>query len=165
MHWILRDETTRVPFFSDVFRILKPGGSFVFEMGGAGNVPEVHAALFAVLSSSGISMEDIRKIDPWFFPSDVWMRQTLTNAGFDVQISELEYRPTRLNPDKNDGTGGLEGWIRLMAAIWLEALAEKQRDAAVRRLCDYLDPVVTRIEDGSKWLGYVRLRAVARKPY
>lgn len=41
MHWILRNEETRRDFFLGVRGALKPGGIFVFEMGGMGNVAEV----------------------------------------------------------------------------------------------------------------------------
>lgn len=41
MHWILRREETQRDFFAGVRGALKPGGVFVFEMGGMGNVAEV----------------------------------------------------------------------------------------------------------------------------
>lgn len=41
MHWILRREETRKDFFTGVRGALKVGGTFVFEMGGMGNVAEV----------------------------------------------------------------------------------------------------------------------------
>ncbi len=41
MHWILRREETREVFFTGVRGVLKVGGTFVFEMGGMGNVAEV----------------------------------------------------------------------------------------------------------------------------
>lgn len=166
MHWILRDPSTRVPFFADVFALLKPGGSFVFEMGGAGNVAEVHAVLIAVLSlRCGISMQKIREADPWFFPSDDWMRGTLEAAGFEVRVAELEYRPTKTTPRSSDGAGGVEGWVRLMGAQFLELVEEGAlRDDVVKHVCAALEDVMTREEDGSQWFGYVRLRAVAVKP-
>lgn len=93
------------------------------------------------------------------------MRRTLEEVGFVVEQLEIEYRPTRLTEDDNGkpGSSGLEGWIRLMGAQFLEALKDDaDRDATVARICEVLEPVVTR-EDGSRWLGYVRLRGVARK--
>ncbi len=165
MHWILRDPTTRLDFFSDVFALLKPGGSFVFEMGGAGNVAEVHAALISVLCLRyDIPMEKIKAADPWFFPSDDWMTGTLEKAGFNVRKMETEYRPTQATMKSQDGSGGLQGWIRLMGASFLELLGEgEERDRALSDVCRVLGDIVTR-EDGSQWLGYVRLRAIAAKP-
>lgn len=166
MHWILRDEATRVSFFSDVFCLLKSGGTFVFEQGGAGNVAEAHAAIISVLHHAyDVPLKKIREVDPWFFPSEQWMHQTLERAGFVVEKLELEYRPTKLTSETADGSGGLHGWIRLMAALFLDVLEDsRQRTEAVNRICDVLQDVVTREEDGSQNLGYVRLRAVARKP-
>jgi len=166
MHWILRDATTRDAFFDDVFALLRPGGAFVFEMGGAGNVAEVHGVFIAVLAGRcGVGMREIRRADPWFFPSEAWMRAALERAGFEVARLEVEYRPTRATPRGEDGSGGLEGWVRLMGARFLDLVDEgEKRDDAVRHVCDALEGVMTREEDGSQWFGYVRLRAVAIKP-
>jgi len=164
MHWILRAEETRVSFFKDVFDLLEPGGAFVFEMGGRGNVSEVQAALTAVLHHGyGISLEAIQSANPWFFPSDTWMRQTLQNAGFVVEVCELVGRPTRLTERKDNGTG-LGGWVRLMCAQFLELVPEADREGVVQKVVDALKEVCTDTGDGSQWLGYVRLRALARKP-
>jgi len=166
MHWILRYEGNRLDFFNDVHDLLKPGGSFVFEMGGHGNVSETHTALISVLHLKfGIPLEKIRnRGDPWFFPSENWMRQTLEGAGFVVERLEAEHRPTKCTVKSEDGSGGLHGWVRLMGASFLELLDNQHdRDAAVATVCDLLVDIVTRIEDDTEWLGYVRLRAVAVK--
>lgn len=163
MHWILRNPETRVPYFHNVHRALKPGGLFAFEMGGQGNVSEVHAAAMSALIHAGLSVQQAREASPWFFPSTEWVRATLTEAGFDVEICELEYRPTKLLPEKSDGSAGVEGFVKLMGAQFLDAVSPEQREGVLREICTVIDPIVTRQEDGSKWLGYCRLRAVARK--
>lgn len=162
LHWILRDSTTRLSVLRGAFKALKPGGNFVFEMGGAGNVAEVHAALLAALIHRAISVEAARDASPWFFPSEELMGSLLMQAGFEIEKSELEYRPTRL---PSDTKGGLEGWLRLFGAPFLDVLrTDEERDSAVREICDVLNPVVSHEEDGSVWLGYVRLRILAVKP-
>jgi trans-aconitate methyltransferase len=163
LHWILRDPSTRDAVLRDVHAALKPNGVFVFEMGGKGNVEGVHAAILSVLVANGIDISAAREASPWFFPSDTWMRQTLTQAGFEVEKCELEYRPTKCTERSADGSGGLEGWVRLMGAEMLAVVEDGKRDGVVRQVCDVLESIVTREEDGSQWLGYVRLRAVARK--
>jgi hypothetical protein len=132
-------------------------------MGGAGNVGEVHAALLAALMhTGGLSAAQARAADPWFFPSESWMRAALEKIGFDVLVLEMEYRPTRLMEKEG---GGLDGWVRLMGGQMLDAIPdEAKREAVVRNVCEVLERVVTRIEDRSQWLGYVRLRGVARRP-
>lgn len=164
LHWILRHPATRIGVFENAFTALKAGGKLVFEMGGKGNVAEVHAVFLAALVRTGLSIEAARAASPWFFPSVPWMEQTLKGVGFEVEKCEFEYRPTKLNPDTEDGGGGIEGWVRLMGAQFLEAVEEGKREEVVKEVCDVLETVLTREEDGSKWIGYVRLRAVARKP-
>jgi len=77
---------------------------------------------------------------------------------------ETEYRSTPTTMKSQDGSGGLQGWIRLMGANFLELLGEvEERDRAVDDICRVLGDIVTK-EDGSQCLGYVRLRAIAAKP-
>ncbi|KAF2485848.1 methyltransferase [Neohortaea acidophila] len=163
MHWILRDPSIRHPFFADVHKALKPGGKFVFEQGGAGNVAEAHAAAISALIHAGVPVAEAYEASPWFFPSPDWMRGALEKAGFEVEVCELEYRPTKLTAESGGSGAGLEGWVRLMCAQFLDAVEDGKRDAVAREICTVLEPVVTRGEDGSRWMGYCRLRAVARK--
>ena len=161
LHWILREESTRQSVFRAAHQALRPGGELIFEMGGAGNVAEVHAALLAAVVHQGVSIEEARKASPWFFPSEELMKTMLNEAEFDVLESELEYRPTRLTIESQ---GGIEGWTRLMGAQILEAIpSTKKREAAVKEVCEVLKTILAHEEDGSMWLGYVRLRAHARK--
>lgn len=139
---------------------LKPGGTFVFEMGGHGNVPEVMTALIYTLVQHGVPAEKAKAANPWFFPSEVWMKNALESIGFHVDQMEIEFRPTKLTADAN---GGLAGWIKLMGAPFLDVLPGEKQDDAVKQICDILEPVVTREEDGSQWLGYVRLRGISKK--
>lgn len=160
LHWILRDPSTRQSVLRAAYQALQPGGVFVFEMGGAGNVAEVHAALLAAIVHQGLSIETAREASPWFFPSEETIRAMLDQAGFEVEKSELEYRPTKLTAEQE---GGLLGWVRLMGAQFLDALqSEKLREAAVTEVGEVLETVI-RHDDGSMWLGYVRLRVLARK--
>ncbi|KAM3419917.1 hypothetical protein BST61_g3237 [Cercospora zeina] len=163
MHWILRKEGVRKQFFENVFKALKPGGTFVFEMGGAGNVAEVQAAVIAALVHvGGVSWQDARAASPWFFPSVDGMTKLLEGAGFQAEKCETEYRPSPVTEKKADGSGGLEGWVKLMCAEFVEAAAEEKREAVLKEIQEMIQSVITR-EDGSQWLGYVRLRAIAKK--
>lgn len=163
LHWILRRPETRMAVLRDVHAALKPGGAFVFEMGGKGNVAEVHAALVAALVAHGVPMAEARDASPWFFPSDVWMRRALEESGFAVEVCEMEYRPTPVTEKDGEGQGGLEGWVELMGAAFIERVEEGRRHEVVKWVCDVLQDVNTRDEDGRTYIGYVRLRAVGRK--
>ena len=161
LHWILRDASTRMSVLRGAYRALRPDGTFVFEMGGAGNVADVHTALLAALVHQGVTIEKARGSYPWFFPSEKLMKKMLEEVGFRVEKMKLEYRPTKLTTEKE---GGLEGWVRLMGANFLEVLpTNEKKEAVVREVCDALQTVLTHEEDGTMWLGYVRLKVLARK--
>lgn len=161
LHWILRDEETRMSVLRGAYKTLRPGGMFVFEMGGAGNVADVHTALLAALVHQGVPMEQAKDACPWFFPSEQLITNMLNEVGFAVERTKSDYRPTKLTVEEG---GGLEGWVRLMGAQFLEVLPEgEKREAVIKEVCDVLESVITREEDGSMWLGYVRLKVLARK--
>ncbi|KAL5314822.1 hypothetical protein ACEPPN_017471 [Leptodophora sp. 'Broadleaf-Isolate-01'] len=158
MHWILRREETQRDFFAGVRGALKPGGVFVFEMGGMGNVAEMRTALLSVLSHK-IGLPRAREVDPWFFPDEKWMTTMLeeTVGGFKVEKIEREYRPTKAD------AGGIEGWVRLMGKQFFDAVPEvDEREESVRNVCELLETVCGS-PGGGQWIGYVRLRAVVRK--
>ena len=51
-----------------------------------------------------------------------------------------------------------------MGANFLDVLpSQEKKEAVVREVCDVLQTVLTHEEDGSMWLGYVRLKVLARK--
>lgn len=161
-HWILRAPGTRARVFADLHAALRPGGALVFEMGGAGCVAEVHSTLTAALVTHGgvPGVAEAREASPWFYADEPWMRRTLEAAGFVVEVCEKEYRPTRLTDEKE---GGLAGWVRLFGNAFLERVEEGKREEVVQHVVEACRGSCER-EDGSWWLGYVRLRAVARKP-
>ena len=159
LHWILRDASTRLSVLKGAYKALQPGGLFVFEMGGAGNVAEVHTALLAALVHHGVSIQQAREASPWFFPSEELMRGMLEEAGFVVERMQVEWRPTELTMEEG---GGLEGWVRLMGARFLEVVEVGRREDVVGEVCEVLETVVVR-EEGRRELGYVRLRGLARK--
>ncbi|KAH8596585.1 S-adenosyl-L-methionine-dependent methyltransferase [Bisporella sp. PMI_857] len=156
MHWILRPEHTRAEFFKGAHGALKPGGAFVFEMGGMGCVAEIRTVLLAVVGRR-VGIQRAREADPWFFPDEHWMRKALEGSGFGVERIEREYRPTEV--DK----GGVEGWVRLMGKQFLDAVENgEEREKCLQEVMEILE-TVCRSPEGGDWLGYVRLRAVARK--
>ena len=162
LHWILphHDPEARTSIFRGAYRALSPNGTLVFEMGGHGNVAEVHAVMLSAVIHRGASPAAARAASPWFFPSKDLMVQLLESVGFQVERAETEYRPTKCTEEKE---GGVEGWVRLMGAQILEVLdKEEDRDKAVRDVCDVLETICGR-EEGGYWMGYVRLRVLARK--
>lgn len=158
MHWILRREATRQPFFASVHAALAPGGTFAFEMGGLGNVKEMATAVLAACARRHPDgMPAVLAHYPWFFPDEAWATEALEKAGFRVDRVEREWRPTKA--DK----GGVEGWVRLFGSMMLESLPEGEvREEAVREAAEVLR-VVCDDGRGGEMISYVRLRALATK--
>ncbi|KAL2270971.1 hypothetical protein VTJ83DRAFT_342 [Remersonia thermophila] len=164
LHWILRPPPDPAGSWAAVFDgvrgALAPGGTFVFEMGGLGNIAEIRAALLAAVARrlpGGVAQA--READPWFFPDERWVRETMEErvGGWKVERVEREWRPTEA-----ERAGGVEGWVRLMGKKWFEALPEEEQEACVKEVVEVLEEVCR--QPGGGWmLGYVRLRAVARK--
>jgi len=160
MHWILRPEAKREAFFAGVRDVVlgAPGSTFAFEMGGLGNVAEIRAALYTALSRR-VGIERAREADPWFFPDEQWIRHMMEEqvGGWTVDKIEREWRPTPA-----DG-GGVEGWLRLMAASFFQLLEDEgEREECIREVKDVLE-VICCAPDGSIVYNYVRLRVLARK--
>ncbi len=149
LHW-MRDADAVI---DGVWRGLKPGGRFVAEMGGAGNVAIVIAALEAALARRGI---DGRAANPWYFPTEEEYHAKLERRGFAVTRIMLLPRPTPL-------PGSLGDWLDTFAESFLALVPAQSRaqfksevEAAAR----------TRLFDPAQiWRAdYVRLRFAAVKP-
>ncbi|ROV91494.1 hypothetical protein VMCG_09459 [Cytospora schulzeri] len=158
MHWILKPRDRHEAFFRGVRETLQPGGVFVFEMGGLGNVCEMVTALLLTVGRR-IGLERTVEISPWFFGDEEWARTMMeeTVGGWKVEKVEREWRPTTADE------GGVDGWIRLMGAKWFEAIEdEKEREDAIHEAVKALE-LVCKKPDGGFMINYVRLRVMARK--
>lgn len=150
LHWMgaRMDEV-----LAGVFRALVPGGRFVGEMGGFGNIAAIETAILAGLERRGV---DGRPHLPWTFPTATAWRERLTRHGFEVERAELIPRPTRLD-------AGIEAWLELFAPTLLGLVPQDGRAALVADIRRLLEPCL-RDEAGVWWADYVRLRFVARRP-
>ena len=141
-------ETLRV---AGVRRALRPGGRFVGEFGGHGNVAAVVTALLAALAACGV---DGAPVFPWYFPTADEYRTLLEAEGFAVESIALLPRPTPLPT-------GMAGWLATFGEPFARALPEAERGAALREAERLLAPS---LRDGAgRWVAdYVRLRFAAR---
>jgi len=139
--------------FDNVFRALKPGGRFVAEMGGAGNVSAIRSALYDALEARGI---DPARHDPWTFPGPGEARALLQASGFDVAELSLHRRPTELPGDITD-------WLATFAGPFMQAVAAGERDALAADVRAALRPHLLN-GDGVWVADYVRLKFMAVKP-
>jgi SAM-dependent methyltransferase len=149
LHWMLRPDLV----IDGVWRALKPGGRFVAEMGGAGNVQAIRDALIAALDRRGYDGQDAV---PWYFPSPEEYRGKLESRGFAVPYIELIPRPTPL-------PGDLSGWLATFGESFLNRLPEAERPEAVAEVIERLSGTLSDGE-GNWTADYVRLRFRAEKP-
>jgi trans-aconitate methyltransferase len=149
LHWMTRPDAV----IDGVWRALEPGGRFVGEMGGAGNVQRVKAALTAALARRGL---DAAAVDPWYFPSPDDYAGRLAARGFRVEEIALIDRPTPL-------PGRLGDWLETFAEPFLFQVPASQRAGLIAEVEAALAEVL-RDGDGRWFVDYVRLRFRAVKP-
>lgn len=148
LHWIRNQDA----MMAEVRRVLKPGGRFVAEMGGHGNVATIRVGLKAVLTSHGFGeLEDGVN----YFPTPDEYGRRLARHGFHVERIVLIPRSTPL-PES-----GMQGWLRTFRRGVLDSLPESLRDNVVGQT-EALLASALRDEEGNWTADYVRLRFVAR---
>jgi len=148
LHWMPNAEAV----LAAVHRALKPGGRFVAEMGGMGNIAAIRTALQAVLAQFGI---DAEKVAESFYPAAAHYRRLLEAAGFSVRSIELIPRPTPL-------PAGMESWLNTFRNGVLDLLTPEDRATAVAETIALLQPMLCDA-DGNWNADYVRLRFFATR--
>lgn len=148
LHWMLDPDAV----IAGVQRALKPGGRFVGEMGGAGNVALVLTAALAALERRGI---DGRAAVPWYFPTPAEYRAKLERGGFRVREIALFPRPTPI-------PGDIATWLETFGEAFVNRLEPAARAAYLAEIADALAPAL-RGPEGWR-VDYVRLRFAAEKP-
>jgi trans-aconitate methyltransferase len=147
LHWV-RDQDAMM---AEAHRVLRPGGRFVAEMGGHGNIAAIRVALMAVLARHGHAD---REDGVNYYPTAEGYTRRLERHGFTVQQIALIPRPTPL------AEAGMEGWLRTFRRGVLDSVPEPVRDRVVAETTALLAPALLD-EDGNWIADYVRLRFVA----
>ncbi|HEX7727604.1 MAG TPA: methyltransferase domain-containing protein [Terracidiphilus sp.] len=148
LHWVHgQDEMV-----AQVRRVLRPGGRFVAEMGGHGNIAAIRVALIAVLQRHGFAG---REDGVNYYPTPAVYRRRLQQHAFRVERIELIPRPTPLP------VTGMAAWLRTFRSGVLETLPENVRDRVVDDTVALLAEALRDVE--GNWVAdYVRLRFIAR---
>jgi SAM-dependent methyltransferase len=148
LHWV-RDQDAMM---AEARRVLKPGGRFVAEIGGHGNIAAIRVALGAVLARHGHAD---REEGVNYYPTPDSYSRRLARHGLLVERMALIPRPTPL-PES-----GMTGWLRTFRRGVLDGLPVALRETVVEETAALLAPVL-RDEEGNWTADYVRLRFVAR---
>jgi trans-aconitate methyltransferase len=148
LHWMSNASAV----IEGVFRALKPGGRFVAEFGGHGNVAAVTTAMRATAWRRG---GDAALAGPWFFPSVAVYREMLEERGFRVVRIGLFPRPTPL-------ASGMIAWLRVFRRPFFAQFGAGE-DVVLSEVEELLAPSL-RDAKGNWTADYVRLRVEAVKP-
>lgn len=145
LHWMPKADAV----VAGIARALKPGGRFVAEFGGHGNVAAIVTAMRAVGMRRG---GDPGLANPWYFPAPQIYQALLERHGFGVGRIALIPRPVVLKT-------GIEGWLMLFRKPFFAQFGN-DAEAALGETVDLLRPALCDA-DGNWTADYVRLRVEA----
>jgi trans-aconitate methyltransferase len=151
LHWIKEPDAV----IECVGQALKPGGRFVVEMGGKGNVSAIVTALDRAFAEQGHAVPEAA--NPWYFPSLGDYISRLEGRGFEVVYAVLFDRPTVLEA----GEAGLANWLQMFADCFLGQLTAAQQTEVIHSVETQLRS--THFQDGNWVADYRRIRLIAIK--
>ena len=151
LHWM----GTPQPVVAGVWRALKPGGRFVGEFGGFGNIAAIRVGIRSVLKARGFRVPDD---ETSYYPTAEADRAVLEAQEFEVLSCDLIHRPTPLPT-------GISAWLQTFRGGFIDSagVPATQRSQVIEDTRALLRPVLA--DDAGNWIAdYVRLRFYARKP-
>lgn len=150
LHWITEPEKV----ISGIYQALKPGGRFVAEFGGKGNVKAIVAALSNAIENAGYA---VNLLNPWYFPSIGEYGTLLETHDLQLTYATLFSRSTRLE----DGEQGIQNWLRMFANSVLNTFSTEQQASIISDIENCLRSTLYR--NGTWIADYRRIRIVAIK--
>jgi trans-aconitate methyltransferase len=149
LHWIKEPQKV----IAAIAKILRPGGRFVAEFGGKGNVAELTVAVQRACRRLSLS---VPAPDAWYFPSVAEYSTQLERHGLEVTYAYLFDRPTPLE----DGERGLQNWLNMFGSAFGDPFPTSDANLLVA-IEQEARPALYR--DGHWAMDYRRLRIVAHK--
>jgi trans-aconitate methyltransferase len=147
LHWMPRPAEV----IGRVRAALRPGGRFVAELGGAGNIDAILAAFAAATAEAGLPAPP----NPWYFPTPGRYATLLEAGGFRVARMEHFPRPTPLA----GGDHALADWLAMFGRSLTAAVPAELLGEVVARTAELAAP---RLRRDGRWVAdYWRLRFVA----
>ena len=151
LHWIKEPEMV----VASVSRALMPGGRFVAELGGRGNVEAIVRAIYEARTAAGLPGGE--HLNPWYYPSIAEYASLLEQHGLMATFATLFDRPTPLE----DGDNGMRNWLTMFCGRFFEDVSEAVRPALIETIEALLRRTLYR--EGTWYADYRRLRIVASK--
>ncbi|WGV25785.1 methyltransferase domain-containing protein [Halotia branconii] len=151
LHWIKEADEA----IASIYQALKPGGRFVAEFGGKGNIKAIAKALESALQANNISAQTL---NPWYFPSIGEYATLLEQQGFDVTYVALYARLTLLAKEE----AGMANWIKMFADAFFVGLSAEQQTQIIHTVEEHLKPIL--FQQGNWTADYRRICIVAIKP-
>ena len=152
LHWMKNAEGVA----TTIENALRPGGRFVAELGGKGNVRSIMVAGNAAFREVTGPARD-GSFDPYYFPSVGEYSTLLEKHHLEVTCAALFDRPTPLEP----GVGAFRDWVGMFLNGILQSIPAGSRAGFVDSLEKGLYPQL--FHDGRWVLDYRRLRITAAK--
>jgi trans-aconitate methyltransferase len=151
IHW-MKDQAAVA---RNIWATLKPGGRFVAEFGGKGNIHAIRTALTDAVEAAGetINAEPFAR----YYPSIGEYATLLEAERFRVTFATHFDRPTKLD----EGEEGLRNWLFTFADNVIDSLPDDKREGVIEQVERQLRPRLFR--DGSWFADYRRIRIVASK--
>lgn len=148
LHWVLQAEAA----VECMAQALKPGGRFVMECGGKGNIRHILRALHQAMVE--LEQGELERI--WVFHSISEYAALLEKHGLEVNQAFLFDRPTKL-----EGEDGMLNWLRMFGTVRTQKLSDEMREQVFALANEKLHTV--QYIDGHWYADYRRLRVVAHK--
>ncbi|MEH7481764.1 methyltransferase domain-containing protein [Neobacillus drentensis] len=150
LHWI----KTPKQALESIYNALKPGGRFVAEFGGKGNVQKITAAILNQLGEQGIKYKSEQL--PWYYPSIGEYTSIMEQVGFRVTHAQHFDRPTPLS-----GEQGLKNWIEMFATSMFEGVTSDTKELIITKVEKNLREVL--FQNGEWIADYKRIRVLGTK--
>ena len=151
LHWVTHADDAAASIES----VLNPGGRFVAELGGHGNIRALLDASDRALLKLGVS--DPGRFHPWFYPSIAEYAAILERHGLEVTFAVLFDRMTPLD----GGDEAIPNWLRMFGSRLVEALPPDRVRDYHRLTREFAAPALLGAEG---WAAdYRRLRVVAHR--
>lgn len=155
LHWV-RDHR---PLLAAVYQCLVPGGTFLAQMGGAGNAADVMDVVCEVTAKAAWSPYFAGFTSPYAFFGPDEYRGFLTGAGFRVKRAVL------LDRDMvQAGREGFAGWVRTTWHPYLDAVPDARREEFLAEVVDRYIGIRPADPEGNVHVDMVRLEVEAVRP-